>query len=125
MGNEENGHSIIDSLITENNIKNQIDKSTINSIMQASHGNLSARLYEAFTKGGDKRYIERLMPSIGTKENFRLMDDLLRLQIKHQPDFSDTVRVEDLPQVKKNISQLGAPDIFDRLINKIVSLFGK
>ena len=125
MGNEENGHSIIDSLIQQNDTKNQIDISTINRIMQGNYGNNMGAIYEAFTRGGEKRNIKRYMPSIGTKENFRLMDELLRQEVGFNPNFSDTVKVEDLQSAKDEVSWLAKPDMVERLINKITSLFGK
>ena len=122
---QQNGHSMIDSLIQINDVKNQIDPSTINRIMHAARGNTSMGLYEARTKDGRKRHIERSMPSIGTKENFRLMDELLRQEVGFNPNFSDTVRAKDLERSKSTISQMAAPDIFDRFINRISSLFRK
>jgi hypothetical protein len=65
------------------------------------------------------------MPSIGTKENFQLMDELLRQEVGFNPNFSDTVKVEDLQSAKDEVSWMAKPDMVERLTNYISSLFGK
>jgi hypothetical protein len=122
---QQNGHSMIDSLIQINDAKNQIDPSTINRTMHGNYGNNMMAMYEALTKGGEKRNIQRYMPSIGTKENFQLMDELLRQEVGFNPNFSDTVKVEDLQSAKDEVSWMAKPDMVERLTNYISSLFGK
>ena len=122
---QQNGHSMIDSLIQINDAQNEINTSSINRVKQASYGNNMMALYEALTKGGEKRNIERSMPSLGTKANFQIMDKNLRDEINWNPSFSDTVKTQDLPGVKKELDYMASPDIVDRLTNYISSLFGK
>ena len=89
------------------NIDNLILVDTLNRIAQSTDMFGSQALYEAETKGGDKRNILRNFGGGTGKENLQLIDHLLREDIKTNPTFSDTLTTEELPGVKKSMAQSG------------------
>jgi hypothetical protein len=112
------------------NIDNEIALETLNRIMHGSYGNYFKSLYEAETKGGDKRYITRSESMFPKKENLEWVDDMLRREIRQNPQFSDTLSVKDLSETKRRLrrmQEIRALDTshIDRLSNFIKNLFNK
>ena len=106
------------------NIDNEIALETLTRIMQNSSGNYFQSLYEAKTKSDEKRYITRSENMLPKKENLEWVDDMLRGEIRQNPQFSDTLSVKDLPRTKQEIRELDTSYI-DRLSNFIKNLFNK
>tara|TARA_R100000781_G_scaffold3938_1_gene5228 strand:+ start:1676 stop:2011 length:336 start_codon:yes stop_codon:yes gene_type:complete len=104
------------------NIDNEIALETLNRIMHGSSGNYFKSLYEAETKGGDKRYITRSENMLPKKENLEWLDYMLRREIRQNPQFSDTLSVKDLGKTKQGIRELDT-SFGDRLTNFIKQLF--
>ena len=104
------------------NIDNEIALETLNRIMQGSSGNYFQSLYEAKTKGGDDRYITRSENMLPKKENLEWVDDMLRGEIRQNPQFSDTLSVKDLGKTKQGIRELDT-GFGDKLTNFIKQLF--
>ena len=105
------------------NIDNEILANTLNRIKQASSGNYLEALYEAQTKGGDKRYIHETANLLGTPENFGWLDDMIRLAIKQKPQYSDTLAASSVPEVTERMLEVERPSSLQRLFDKIKDLF--
>ena len=91
------------------NIDNLINIETLNRISHSSDMFGNQALYQAQTKGGDKRHILQNFGGETGKQDLELIDYLLREQIRENPTFSDTLTTEELPGVKKTMAQAGNP----------------
>ena len=79
------------------NIDNQILIDSIKRIKHASHGNWMEGLFEAQTKGGDTRNIYRSQARYPSKDAWVDMQSNLMRNVKNNPNFSDTLRQEEMP----------------------------
>ena len=107
------------------NIDNQILIDSIKRIRHASHGNWMEGLFEAETRGGDKRYIHRTSPMLGTEDAWRHMQASLLSNVRENPNFADTLTTQQLPEVIEDMEYLGSPDLIERLLNWIMQKTGR
>ena len=116
--------ALVDSLVSKGsaheNIDNEILTSTIQRTRHAAYGNWMEGLYEAETRGGDKRFIHRAQPRYPNKEAWQDMDINLRRQIKENPQFADTLSQEELPRKIRGMEQMEGPGIIKRLLSKLM-----
>ena len=103
------------------NIDNEILLESINRIRHTGKGNWMEGLFEAETKGGDKRYIHRAQPMYPNKEAWQFMQNNLYKQIRENPSFADTLTQKELPGTIRRMETLGE-GILQRIIKK---LFGE
>ena len=101
------------------NIDNEIAIDRIKRIMHASSGNWMEGLFEAMTKGGDKRHIQRTQGRYPNKEAWQDMTLNLMQQIKENPSFSDTLSQEQMPDVVEGMESMDRPNILMRLLSKL------
>ena len=121
--------TIIDALINKetntgvhSEIDNQLLSNTINRILHADDWAGTKALYDARTRGGEKRFIEYDEPAfsnMGTKENLEFMDSVLRMVVERNPNFSDTLRTEDVPDVIGEMEYMESPGIIEKILNFI------
>ena len=102
---EENAHSNIDKLI------NQIDPGSVIEVRSgiSPFGLFTNSLYEALTKGGEKRQIYRSMPGMATKERKQDMLIALLSTLAANPSFSDTVNVDNRKSIMKELNLSDQP----------------
>ena len=105
------------------NINNLIISNTLERISQASSGNWMEGLYTAKTQDDKTRYIHRQSSMHPTSEAWQYMDAILRSQIEENPAFSDTLRTENVPEVKRSMLDLEEPNMLHKLVDKIKDLF--
>ena len=101
------------------NIDNELLYNTLNRIKQASYGNWMEGLYEATTRGGEKRKIHRTSPRLATKGAWKDMDMSLMQDLINNPAFADTVKQSELGGVEERMLDLSRPNILVRLLNKL------
>ena len=105
-----NAHENIDNLLVAN---------TLNRILQSSYGNYSEALYSVEDKKGRQKYIHKSEPMLGTNERFQWLDDMVRMSIEQNPQYSDTLATKDYDKTVQGMQDLARPNIFQRFINKI------
>ena len=114
-----NAHENINNEIFKNDL-NQIDTSTIERLLHASHGDNIQALYGAKTKGGQQRYIDRfLFGQEESPESLRDMDWGTRQTVKHNPNFADTIAAKDVPEFKQSMREMDVP-LWKLLLKKIL-----
>ena len=95
-------------------IDNQLLSSSLNRILHADDMFGTTALYEAFTRGGEKRHIRIDEPAFGnmaTPENLQW--------IEHNPNYSDTLPMADVPETIGEMEWMEQPGIIDKLLNFI------
>ena len=110
FGKEEKAHSNIDDLIL-------VD--TLNRISHSSDAFGNRALYEAETRGGDKRHLLQNFGGGASKHDLEFIDYILREEIKANPTYSDTLSSEELPGVKRSMAG-GGTSFFQDIINKLM-----
>ena len=107
---EEKAHSNIDDLILVN---------TLNRIAHSSDAWGNRALYEAKTRGGEKRHLLQNFGGGTSKHDLEFIDYILREGIKANPTYSDTLSSEELPGVKRSMAG-GGTSLFQEIINKLM-----
>ena len=100
------------------NIDREILIESLNRLTHSTDLFGNQALYQFGTKGGDKGHILRNFGGGTTKEDLQLIDYLLKQQIMENPEFSDTLTTEELPDVKKNMAQSG--HLFKNILRMIM-----
>ena len=103
-------------------IDNQLLSSSLNRILHADDWAGTTALYEAFTKGGEKRHILTNEPSfanMATPENLQWIDVQLRMNIEHNPNYPDTLPIADVPEAIGMMKWMEEPGFIDKLLNWI------
>ena len=101
------------------NIDNEILLESLKRIRHSASGNWMEGLFEAMTKGGDKRHIHRTQGRYPNKEAWQDMTLNLMQQIKENPSFSDTLSQEQMPDVVEGMEAMDRPNILMRLLSKL------
>ena len=105
-------NSILDNIIdfmkpkAHDAINNEINIETLKRIANSSNWLRSKALYQAETKGGETRHIFKDVGGpirYDSPEDLQLFDLSLKQQIRQNPQFSDTLRTEDVQGIKKEI----------------------
>ena len=109
-----NAHSNIDSLISIDDLANQIDPSTIREVRAGPSPFALSRnaLYNALTKGGEKREIFRQgYPSHEDDDKDRRLEMLHNVikEFTQNPASPDTVTAETRPGIKAELDYSGKP----------------
>ena len=104
---KENAHSNIDNLIL-------VD--TINRIAHSSDLLGNRALYEARTRGGEKRHLLQNFGGGTSKYDLEFIDYILREGIKANPTYSDTLSSKEVPEVLASMQGRGT-SLFQDIIN--------
>ena len=101
------------------NIDKEILLESLKRIRHSASGNWMEGLFEATTKGGEKRNIHRKQSRYPNKEAWQDMTLNLMQQIKENPSFSDTLSQEQMPDVVEGMEAMDRPNILMRLLSKL------
>ena len=100
--------------------KDQIDRSTLQSIANLDQGDHAKILYRFLTKGGREGNIGSFVHGLPTQErkNFNYMG--LMEAIKNNPNFSDTLSAQEAKEFMQPYTPRSSSDILQELLK----LFG-
>ena len=104
---KENAHSNIDDLIL-------VD--TLNRIAHSTDALGNRALYEAKTRGGEKRHLLQNFGGGTGKHDLEFIDYILREGIKANPTYSDTLSSKEVPGVLASMQGRGT-SLFQDIIN--------
>jgi len=108
--NKENAHSNIDDLIL-------VD--TLNRIAHSTDALGNRALYEAETRGGEKRHLLQNFGGGTSKHDLEFIDYILREGIKANPTYSDTLSSKEVPEVLASMQGRGT-SLFKAILNKLM-----
>lgn len=112
---DNNGHSNINEEIAKHEVisklQDQIDPSTVNEVRHglSPFGQHTNVLFDAKTRGGDKREILRSLYGLDNEDKRALMRRNLMEELKNNPDFADTLTSQTRDDIKSELDHSSQP----------------